>query len=199
MTTSPQPYRYRIGADTVTADGHHGSVRALIVDARSHRVTHLAVEPAHHRHQARLVPMQLTAPSADDEVLLRCDGDTFERLDPLEQLDVIEVGPYRSDWLMDVPSGFDHLTTWIDCPPEGERALRVRTTVHAGDSAVGHLEGVLADDGGRIVAVLADRGHLWRHRTVTVPVGTILRVGSDDVEVQRPSEPHGDRPRSKKA
>jgi hypothetical protein len=63
-------------------------------------VTHLAVEPTHRHHEARLVPTEITTePTGDVRIL--CDHDAMQRLDQLEEFEIIAADPYMPARLAD--------------------------------------------------------------------------------------------------
>ena len=64
---------FRIGAAATTTDGQLGTVCALVIDPRSRVVTHLAVDPIHKHHRARLVPIAMASaePTAHGIALAR--------------------------------------------------------------------------------------------------------------------------------
>lgn len=192
MTLSTHPSGYRVGAATATTDGAHGTVCALIVDPATRTVTHLAVEPRHRHHRARLVPTEMATAEPGGDVRIACDADGFDQLDELEHLDIIDLGPYEPYGLYGpyvyggvggVAGGSQQLAVWTDRPPDGEAALRHGTPVQAGDDTVGHLDGLLAGPDGRITAVLVASGHLWARRTVAVPVDAVTGVGAEGLTI----------------
>jgi hypothetical protein len=192
MTFSTHPSGYRVGAATVTTDGKPGTVCALVVDPATRTVTHLAVEPKHRHHRARLVPTGMATAEPGGDVRLACDLDGFDQLGGCEQLDIVELGPheacglygpYAYDGFGGGAGGMQQRAVWTDQPPDGEAALRHGTPVQAGDNTVGHLDGLLAGADGRITAVLVASGHLWSRRTVAVPVEAVTGVGADGLKI----------------
>jgi sporulation protein YlmC with PRC-barrel domain len=177
---------YRIGAATTTTDGKPGTVRALVVDPGTRNLTHLAVDPSHHHHQARLVPVAMASAEPTGEVRLAYSLEAFSRLDELEELDVIDIGSSR---LYGVGgggnsiNGIEHVSVWNDCPPEGEAALRLGTPVQVGDDTVGHVDGLIVGRDEHIAAVLVTSGHLWSRRTIAVPVDAVTQVEAGRVTI----------------
>lgn len=192
MTVLTHASGYRLGAPAVTTDGEPGTVSALVVDPATRRVTHLAVEPRHRHHRARLVPTALAAAEPGGDVRLACDRHGLDRYEELEQLDLIDVGPYEPyglygpfgyDAMGGVAGGWHPLAVWVDRPPDGEAALRHGTPVYVGADPVGHVDGLLAGADGRITAVLVAGGHLWSRRTVAVPVDAVTRFAASGLAV----------------
>ena len=61
--------------------------------------------------------------------------------------------------------------------PEDEVAVRGGERVEATDGSIGHVDGVIVDPTTRAMTHIALReGHLWRTRTVTIPLDHIDRV-----------------------
>ena len=94
MNVMTHPNGYRIGAATVTTDGEPGTVCALVIDPDTRKVTHLAVEHGHRHHRAKLVPTEIATAEPGGDVQIACDQDGFVHLDDLEQLEIIDAGPY---------------------------------------------------------------------------------------------------------
>jgi hypothetical protein len=186
MTAITHPSGYRIGAATTTIDGAHGSVAALVVDPRTRTVTHVAVEPIHRHHQTRLVPVAMTSAELSGDVHIACDDEDFHRLDQLEELDSVDIGPTphrgTTGW-GDSIDGIEHYALWTDRPPDGEEALRRGTPVREGAVTIGHLDGLLVDADSHVEAVLVRRGHLWSRQTIAVPVGAVTEVDADSLTI----------------
>lgn len=192
MTFSSHPSGYRVGATTITSDGELGTVCALVVDPATRTVTHLAVEPRHRHHRARLVPAEMATAEPDGNVRIASDRDGFDQLDELEHLDIIDLGPYEPhglygpdafDGIGGVTGGLQQVAVWTDRPPPGEAALRHRTPVQAGDHTVGYVDGLLAGPDGHITAVMVASRHLWARRTVAVPVDAVLGLGANGLTI----------------
>jgi hypothetical protein len=191
MNVMTHPSGYRIGAATVTTDGEPGTVCALVVDPDTRKVTHLAVEPRHGHHRAKLVPTEIATVEPAGDVQIACDRDGFVHLDDLEQLDIIDAGPYAPyggyglygpygyDGLSAVGGGSHQVAVWTDRPPGGEAALRHGTPVRTDDHTVGHLDGLLTAADGRVTAILVASGHPWSRRTIAVPVDAVTRLDAD--------------------
>src|SRR2546421_12358259 len=77
-----------------------------------------------------------------------------------------------------------HETTGIsyDRVPKGEVEIGRQSTVNAADrEAVGHVDGLVIDGANRLTHLVLSRGHLWRRRDITIPVGAISKVKTDSV------------------
>jgi hypothetical protein len=195
MNVMTHPSAYRIGAATVTTDGETGTVCALVIDPDTRKVTHLAVEPRHRHHRAKLVPTDIATAEPGGVVQIACDQDGFVHLDDLEQLDIIDAGPYAPyggyglygpygyDGLSAVGGGLHPLAVWRDRPPDGEAALHNGTPVRSDDHTVGYLDGLMTAGDGRVTAILVVCGHPWSRRTIAVPVDAVTRLDAGGLTI----------------
>jgi uncharacterized membrane protein len=63
--------------------------------------------------------------------------------------------------------------------PWGEVAVHPGDVVHASDGRVGHLDRLVADEGGQITHLALAKGHLWGKKEMLVPVSMVDHVGTD--------------------
>jgi hypothetical protein len=77
-----------IGVEASCSDGTAGAVTRVIVDPVARAVTHIAVQPKHHREIGRVVPLDLVDATGSD-VRLRCTLAEFDKLDPAEETDFL--------------------------------------------------------------------------------------------------------------
>jgi len=188
---------FAIGAKAYCSDGSCGEVRRLVIDPAADTVTHLVVQPGHRQEAARLVPVDLVEATAG-EVRLRCTRAEFDKLEPAEELDVVEgigtgglVGdalvysasgeayaPAGPGDLLDVgPQPVHRKTVVEDVVPSGEVQLRPGDSVHAIDGHIGRVLGFLVDPGDqRVSHVLLQEGHLWGHKEVAIPISAVTGV-----------------------
>ena len=80
---------FTLGARASCSDGFCGEVIRTILDPATRTITHLVIEPRHKQEEGRLVPLELVE-TAGGEIRLRCSLAEFERLDPAEEVDVVE-------------------------------------------------------------------------------------------------------------
>jgi sporulation protein YlmC with PRC-barrel domain len=186
--------QFRIGAQASCADGPCGQVTRVVVDPVAQTVTHLAVEPAHRRGLARLVPVARASPAADG-IRLDCTMAEFEALDPAEETLFVPgtrgydvYGPeqvlswpyYRlGDTVMfpdDEGKASETITT--DTVPRGEIAVQRGAHVHATDGPIGQVEGLVIDTGNdQVTHVLLQEGHLWGRKQVAIPIAAVTGMG----------------------
>jgi sporulation protein YlmC with PRC-barrel domain len=81
------------------------------------------------------------------------------------------------------PIGFDaHGTLSYDRIPKGTVELRRASEVTSSDGHhVGHVVGFVIDDREQIAQLVLEHGHLWGKREISIPIGSIDRIESDEV------------------
>jgi hypothetical protein len=213
---------FAIGVRANCSDGHCGEVRRLIIDPATDAVTHLVIEPGHHKDAARLVPSDLVE-STDGEIRLRCTRAEFDQLDYAEERELVDdadqnlgtggglgsglaysasgdayaqLGPGGLDNLGPMPMPKHRRTLTQDVVPLGEDQVRPGDKVHAVDGEIGRVHGFLvseADD--RVTHLLLEEGHLWGRKEVTIPVAAIARV-DQGIRLNLTKEQVGDLPQA---
>lgn len=183
--------------------GDVGELSDVVVEPLGRRVTHLVVR-SHHGGGAWLVPIELAA--ADDEgrqLSLRCDGNDLLELPDVEESSSLLVGdplatdpdwevgltrvvlPYfESSGYADDGLGFrqDVLYTY-DRVPKGKIEIeRASCVITMEGRYVGEVDGFLVEDD-QITHFVVERGHLWRRREVTIPIGFVAEVETGTVVV----------------
>lgn len=91
---------------------------------------------------------------------------------------------FAPDLVVDGPTlmGFDRI-------PIGEVEIRRLSSVVDGDGEpAGHVESFIVDGDDHITHLVIDRGHLWTHREITVPVGSARRMRNDEVQLDLTAE-----------
>jgi sporulation protein YlmC with PRC-barrel domain len=182
--------RFTIGADVRCTDGTCGTLSRIVVDPVAREVTHLLVQPRQGHEPVRLVPLGL-ASSAAGEVRLSCTSAEFDRLDPGQETRFIagdaNVPNYRPGDIVFWPHyGYrgargDLVTS--DTIPVGEVEVYRGEHVHATDGTIGRVEGLVIDPQSRHVThVLLQKGHLWGHQDVAIPISAVTRA-EDRIEV----------------
>ncbi len=82
-------------------------------------------------------------------------------------------------------SGPSQVTMTYDRVPEGTVEVRRASQVLSSDGhAVGHVDGFLVGPGARITHLVLERGHLWGHREVTIPIVDIGHAQTDTVHLR---------------
>jgi sporulation protein YlmC with PRC-barrel domain len=186
---------FSLGADASCSDGPCGKLTRLIVDPETQAVTHLVIEPEHRRERGRFVPIGLADDTAG-EIKIRLTRAEFDKLDPAEETDLLP-GDGGYDQIYNPALGtlggsarFPGLAmasfrpndkaaaATHDAVPMGEVDVRRGEPVYATDGEIGKIQGLVVDPSSRHVThVLLEEGHLWGHKEVAIPVGSITRVG----------------------
>jgi hypothetical protein len=196
--------QFAIGATVSCTDGVCGELRRMIVDPATDTVTHLVVEPRHHRATGRLVPAHL-ADSAAGGIRLRCTMAEFDGFDHAEERELAEgmegvgMGGLVGDGMaygvggevymagiggamgvtegMRAPQPAHRKTIIQDVVPLGEVQLRPGDRVHAVDGEIGRVHGFFVNPGDdRVTHVLLAEGHLWGHKEVAIPLSAVTGV-----------------------
>ena len=59
---------------------------------------------------------------------------------------------------------------------------------------LGQVDGFIVDGEGQITHFILERGHLWRRRDVTIPIGAVAKVETDSVTLSLSKEGVGSLP-----
>jgi sporulation protein YlmC with PRC-barrel domain len=191
---------FLIGAKANCSDGFCGEVSRTILDPVARTVTHLVIQPRHHGALGRLVPVELADATAG-EIRLRCTIAEFDRLDPAEEVDLVEDGGYGGGYGsaasvqsygnvggmgvggsasgMGIGMGLGHRTATIvnHTVPLGETEVSRHEHVHALDGEIGQVEGFAVDPADhRVTHVLLQEGHMWGRKEVAIPISAVVAV-----------------------
>jgi hypothetical protein len=191
---------FTLGAGASCSDGSCGQVIRTILNPTTRTVTHLVIEPRHHRARGRLVPVELVEAGAG-EITLRCSLAEFDNLEPAEQIELVEgidygggygaseavmgygdvgsMGVGASSSGMGIGMGLGHHapTVTSDNVPEGESEVVRHEHVHATDGQIGRLKGFAVDPADhRVTHVLLREGHLWGRKEVAIPVSAVTSL-----------------------
>jgi sporulation protein YlmC with PRC-barrel domain len=79
---------FTIGSTASCIDGECGAVTRVVVDPVTRELTHLVIEPKHHRTESKLVPLDLMVAGAD-EPRLSCSLAHFASLPAAEETDFV--------------------------------------------------------------------------------------------------------------
>ena len=191
---------YALGAAASCTDGSCGEVTRTILDPAARTVTHLVIVPRHHHAEGRLVPVALVEATAG-EIRLRCTLEEFARLDPAEDVDVVDDDGYGGGYGqaeavqgygnvgamgvggaasgMGIGMGLGHSTPVIvsHAVPLGETEVERHESVHCVDGEIGRVEGfIVSPEDHQVTHVLLQEGHLWGRRQVAIPVSAVASV-----------------------
>jgi sporulation protein YlmC with PRC-barrel domain len=197
--------RLELGIPVRCADAAYGELADVVIDPTQKRVTHIVVRPEDQEASAnRLVPVELVeATSGEDELVLRCSVDDVNKLDTVQEFAYFRLGEFPtsdSKWDVGVSdvlaspyyegSGFGEYVGDVgttdavtyDRVPKGEVEVRRSSPVYSADEHhLGHVEGFVVDGEDHITHIVLERGHLWGKRDVTIPIGAVAKVETDQV------------------
>jgi len=190
---------YALGASVSCTDGSCGVLSRTILDPAARTVTHLVIVPKHHHEEGRLVPLALIESTAG-EIRLRCTLAEFARLEPAEEVEVVEsgygggygqagavqgygdagtMGGGVSASGMGIGMGLGHGTPVMvsHAVPVGETEVEPHESVHAVDGEIGRVEGFLVSPAdNKVTHVLLQEGHLWGRKQVAIPISAVASV-----------------------
>lgn len=201
--------RLTLGMAVVSRDGPWGEVGAIIVNPAERRVTHLVVEPHRRHHRARLIPVDAIA-TCDDHVTLKWSAADVDSAELVEETEWVPLAKYPrpgEGWDVGVNRvliqpyigvsssyafaavGNDRLPSYAtnvyDRIPTGTAEIREASDIRSHDDhIVGHVEALVVDEDETITDLVLDRGHLWRHREVTIPISEVDVVVTDTVRLR---------------
>ncbi len=183
MSSSGEAERFTIGAHVDATDGRCGRLTRVILDPGDESLTHLVVEPGHHKELERLVPVDLVASVEDDLIRLDCTKKRFEQLDAAEDIRFLPADSTPTYAAINLPLGHHRGPMFTDRVPPGEVDIRRGDPVHATDGSIGAVHGLVidpADD--HVTHVILQEGHMWGRKQVAIPIGATNRVG-DEIRV----------------
>jgi len=181
-----------IGADASCTDGACGQVSRIIVNPVNREVTHLAVDPAHRRGPARLVPVDLVD-ATTGQIRLRCTLAEFRTLRPAQEAESVPDldptgqanAPNQVNWAVRMHMARDPgeseapQQVWVNYVPSGEVDIRRDLTVCATDGEIGQVQGLVVDPGGhQVTHVLLQEGHMRGRKEVAIPISAVTKIGT---------------------
>ena len=198
------------GMTVELTDGKGGHVAAVVLEPISLKVSHLVVDNGSVAPGPRLVPAARIVSSAG-RMQLSLRQEELELCDPVEQIGVFpglpqatsgwEVGIVRRAWPVydsvspfgagpgdsgsgDGPPAIGGATWIYERIPAGNVELRRKSTVVGRDYRfVGHLDALVVDPDLKVTQLVLQKGHLWRHRRLSVPIGEIRCIKTDLVRL----------------
>jgi len=198
---SDNPTLFTIGAKVSCSGEPCGKLTRVIIDPIGRTLTHIVVEPRQ-EERGRLVPIRLVVASTPDAIELSCSMHEFNQLDPSQDTDYFpmddQYGSYYGGYGQGY--GYGYGTAYFlpyygfggmgygyargpgyasyDAIPAGEVTIRRGDPVHATDGDIGRIAGlVIGTPAGEVTHVLLQEGHLWGKKDVSIPIGSVSRVG----------------------
>ena len=209
---------FTLGAAARCTDGPCGVVSRTILDPNAGTITHLVIEPRHHKDTGRLVPVDLIDVNAG-EITVRCTLAEFDDLNPAEEVEVDDRamavpgyaagGVATSTGALGMPGGMGmggpDIGTGLaaESPlivghtvPAGETEVQRHERVHAIDGEIGQIAGFVVNrEDHAITHVLLKEGHLWGRKEVAIPVSAIVSV-ADGIQLNMTKKQVEDLPRA---
>lgn len=198
--------RLEIGVRVRCTDGVYGELADIVIDPLEKRVTHLVVHPEQGIGEARLVPIRLAKGRDDErEVELECTLHQAQGFESARERAFLRLGdspaedpdwdvgvedvlamPYYAGGLdagvnpVELKDAFVH----YDRVPKGEVEIRRASVVLSADGhSLGEVDGFVVDADEHITHFVLERGHLWGRKEVTIPIGAVARIETDEVHV----------------
>ena len=201
--------RLEIGIRVRCTDAAYGELADIVIDPLEKRVTHLVVQPEQAGGEARLVPISLAKGNDGEkrEIELACTLDEAQRFESVHEQAYLRLGERPAedpDWDIGVEdvlampyyAGLDddvgaywgdpdpHVSMYYDRVPKGEVEVRRASAVISADGhSLGEVDGFVVDADEQITHFVLERGHLWGRREVTIPIGAVAKVETDEVHV----------------
>ncbi|HEY6836020.1 MAG TPA: hypothetical protein VI142_06050 [Gaiellaceae bacterium] len=197
--------RLELGTRVRLEDGATRELADIVIDAAKTGVTHVVVQAAGDPDSARLVPLSLANRAAEgQELSLRLTAEALDQLDRVHEHAYLHVGEKAEEepgWDIGVedmqpvpqptaPAAFpdygsgplQDVAVTYDRVPKGEIELRHASDVYSSEGHhLGHVDGVLLDDGDAVTHLLLERGHMWWKREITIPASAISKLETDMV------------------
>ena len=186
MTSVPE---LSLGAQVLATDGELGTLRALIVDAATGSISHLAVTNGEVPNSARLIAMRHV--SQADAHQAQLDMSRREAL-RCPRLVVPGTVPDSADqgrdetasaWFLDLSAG-EYTFALRRRLPTAESVLvtRGRPVESVDGDHLGVIDDVVIDvDTGAISHLVLAKGHLFGRRQVLIPASRIVEISADHI------------------
>ena len=211
----------RLDANVLTTDGLSGTLADVVLDPAKRAVTHVVVRAGEPDPAARLVPLQLVAggTAPGDALSLACTAEQFEQLESIQgyaYLPVDERPAPDSEWdvgvedvvMMPSYQGADlgvytaeidpNVGVTYDRVPKGEVEIRRSSVVASSDDhELGAVDAVVVENG-RITHVVVEKGHLWWHRAVSVPIESVATLETNAIGLSLAKAEFGKLPSKKR-
>ena len=211
----------RLDAHLQTTDGLSGTLADVVLDPVKRSVTHVVVRAGDPDPAARLVPLQLVTGGAGsgDSLSVTCTAEQFEQLESIQgyaYLPVDERPAPDSEWdvgvedvvMMPSYQGADlgvytaeidpNVGVTYDRVPKGEVEIRRSSVVASSDDhELGAVDAVVVENG-RITHVVVEKGHLWWHRAVSVPIESVATLETNAIGLSLAKADFGKLPSKKR-
>jgi sporulation protein YlmC with PRC-barrel domain len=195
-------------------DGTFGELSDVVIDPTTKRVTHLVVTAQGEPSVERLVPVELVdaGDAAGRALMLRATTEEVHDLPPVQEVAYLQLGDFPlddPDWDVGIQEvyalpyypAYDLQPEPLDFPvmydrvPKNEVEIRRASGVYSAEgNHLGHVDGFLVDRDGHITHLVLERGHVLGRRDVTIPIGAVAKVETDDVTLSLTKDQVGSLP-----
>lgn len=198
--------RLRLGEPIRCSDGVLGNLADIILEPRSRVVTHLVARSDGDFGRKRLIPYQLISPDSDQgRISLDCTVEEAHGLIQAQEMNYLRIGADSEsdpDWDVGAQDTFPvphydagafvgyqpdpdpEIMQLYDRIPKGHVEIRRESLIGTPD---GHSAGTLAGvgvEGPRLTHLILRRGHLWRRRSVLLPIDSVEALRTDEVVIR---------------
>ena len=177
-----------LGTPVTGTDEPIGRLTGLVCDPTTNEITHLVVNADDVPGSERLVPIDRLADADEHRLTLAMSRHQFFSLKTLETVRLLPGdAANEADWLL--PSQLaDHAMTFAlhERIPKSDLALRRGTkVVDRRGHKLGHIHSFVIDPGSHDVThVTLQRGHLFGHQDVTIPLTDIEVMTEDAIHLR---------------
>lgn len=206
--------RLEIGGRIDCSDDMFGELADVVIDPTTKRVTHLVVKAQGEPWVERLVPVELADPGdgARSAVTARATAEEVGSLPPVQEVAYLQLGDFPlddPDWDVGIqevyalpyypayglePGPLDFPVMHNRIPKGGVEIRRTSDVYSADGHHLGHVDGLLVDRDEHITHLVLERGHLRGRREVTIPIGAVAKVETDDVTLSLTKDQVGSLP-----
>lgn len=89
----------------------------------------------------------------------------------------------------------DHVTEVYDRIPKDSSEIRRESVVSSADGhGLGRIDGFVVDAAGAVTHLVLERGHLWGKRDVSIPIGAVKTITTDEVQLSISKDDVGELP-----
>ena len=202
--------RLELGSRVQCSDGPYGELGDIVVDPSTRRVTHVIVVP-HHRHdEARLLPIERVHEHDQPGILVDYTAAELAQAEPVQRSAFVSLGespvedPLWEVGIQDIlalpdyqslgPDALaaaaplvgvgDHVVEVYDRIPSNSSEIRRESAVISADGhGLGRVDGFVVNATGAVTHLVLEHGHLWGKREVSIPVGAVKTITTDEVRL----------------
>ena len=175
-----------------------GKTTCVIVNPIKKVITHVVVQEKGFMGSERLVPLDQIIEATEDRLILRCSRNDLSNFRLFHSghyigaekgfLDYDSNDYYLHPYLTTEFEGSFHSIPVNDDQeliPANELGIHRGSIVHATDGKVGQVdEFIISPVDDKISHLVLREGHVWGRRLVTIPIGEVDRIETDDVHLK---------------